>query len=76
MNEVLDWMGYLAMFDESALMIQSPFTLNEAIAFGADSDYTTMAIAGLHLLQSRQIEIDAVRSLPLIDSKAVQAQLV
>ena len=73
MNEVLNWMGYLAMFDESALMIQSPFTLNDAIAFGADSDYTTMAIAGLHLLQSRKIEIDAVRSLPLVDSKAVQS---
>ena len=73
MNEVVDWQGYLAMFDQEALMIQSPFTHDGVIVFGADSDYTTMAIAGLHLLSSRGIEIATMRSLPLVNPSAVKS---
>lgn len=73
MKEVIDWQGYLAMFDEDALMIQSPFTLDGSIAFGSDSDYTTMAIAGLQLLFNRGIDITSVRSLPLVNTHAVKA---
>ena len=73
MNEIVDWQGYLAMFDQEALMIQSPFIHDGALVFGADSDYTTMAIAGLHLLASKGIEIETVRSLPLVNSLAVKS---
>ena len=73
MNEVLDWQGYLAMFDHEALMIQSPFCHDGAIVFGADSDYTTMAIAGIHLMASKGIEIATLRSLPLVNPSAVKS---
>ena len=73
MNEVLDWQGYLAMFDQEALMIQSPFCHDGAIVFGADSDYTTMAIAGIHLMASKGIEIATLRSLPLVNPSAVKS---
>ena len=73
MNEIVDWQGYLAMFDQEALMIQSPFIHDGALVFGADSDYTTMAIAGLHLLASKGIEIETVRSLPLVNPLAVKS---
>ena len=73
MNEVIDWQGYLAMFDQEALMIQSPFIHHDSIVFGADSDYTTMAIAGLHLLASKGVEITTVRSLPLVNPSAVKS---
>ncbi|MDG1537984.1 MAG: hypothetical protein P8Q85_05460, partial [Candidatus Poseidoniaceae archaeon] len=73
MNEVIDWQGYLAMFDQEALMIQSPYIHDDAIVFGADSDYTTMAIAGLHLLASKGIGITNVRSLPLVNPSAVKS---
>jgi uncharacterized OB-fold protein len=73
MSEVVDWHGYLAMFDEDALMIQSPYLHENQITFGADSDYTTMAIAGIHLLTSRGISIEDVRSLPLVNAAAVMS---
>ena len=73
MNEVFDWQGYLAMFDHEALMIQSPFCHDGAIVFGADSDYTTMAIAGIHLMASKGIEIATLRSLPLVNPSAVKS---
>ena len=73
MNEVVDWHGYLAMFDQEALMIQSPFIHDGSIVFGADSDYTTMAIAGIHLMARKGIEIPTVRSLPLVNPSAVKS---
>ena len=73
MNEVINWKGYLAMFDGQALMIQSPFMLDDSIAFGADSDYTTMAIAGISLMETRGINFTTVRSLPLVDPQAVKS---
>ena len=73
MNEVIEWQGYLGMFDESALMMQSPYIHNDVLVFGADSDYTTMAIAGLHLLSSRGIIISEIRSLPLVNPSAVKS---
>ena len=73
MNEVIEWQGYLGMFDENALMMQSSYIHNDVLVFGADSDYTTMAIAGLHLLSSRGIMISEVRSLPLVNPSAVKS---
>jgi uncharacterized OB-fold protein len=73
MSEVIQWQGYLAMFDHDALMIQSPFSLDGAIAFGSDSDYTTMAIAGLHLLTSRGFQVTSVTSIALVNADAVKS---
>ena len=73
MNEVIEWQGYLGMFDENALMIQTPYIHNDVLVFGADSDYTTMAIAGLHLLSSRGIILSDIRSLPLVNPSAVKS---
>ena len=73
MNEVIEWQGYLGMFDENALMMQTPYIHNDVLVFGADSDYTTMAIAGLHLLSSRGIILSDIRSLPLVNPSAVKS---
>jgi uncharacterized OB-fold protein len=72
MSEIIEWQGYFATFDEEALMIQSPFTLEEKITFGSDSDYTTMTIAGLHLLFSRGIDVTKLRSISLVNAAAVK----
>lgn len=61
------------MFDENALMMQTPYIHNDVLVFGADSDYTTMAIAGLHLLSSRGIILSDIRSLPLVNPSAVKS---
>jgi uncharacterized OB-fold protein len=73
MNEVIEWQGYLGMFDENALMMQTPYIHNGVLVFGADSDYTTMAIAGLHLLSNRGIMVSDIRSLPLVNPSAVKS---
>ncbi len=73
MNEVIEWQGYLGMFDENALMMQTPYIHDDVLVFGADSDYTTMAIAGLHLLSSRGIILSDIRSLPLVNPSAVKS---
>lgn len=50
------WMGYLVDAHEDFLVVQSPFVLNGARVFGADSDATTLAVAGLlHRLQHESI---------------------
>lgn len=73
MSEILEWHGYFATFDQQALMIQSPFILEESITFGADSDYTTMTIAGLHLLFSRGIDVTKIKSISLVNAAAVKS---
>ena len=45
MGEHLVWHGYLLSHHEDVTVIQSPFTLNGARVFGADSDPTTLAVA-------------------------------
>lgn len=47
MDEHLVWHGYLLSHHEDFTVIQSPFTLNGARVFGADSDPTTLAVAAL-----------------------------
>ena len=50
------WMGYLVDAQEDFVVVQSPFVHNGARVFGADSDATTLAVAGLlHRLQSDPI---------------------
>lgn len=50
------WMGYLVDAHDDFLVVQSPFVLNGARVFGADSDATTLAVAGLfHRLQHESI---------------------
>jgi uncharacterized OB-fold protein len=41
------WKGYLLAWDETYTLIQSPFAKDGTRVFGADSDYTTLAIAAL-----------------------------
>ena len=41
------WKGYLLAWDETYTLIQSPFSKVDDRVFGADSDYTTLAIAAL-----------------------------
>lgn len=51
------WMGYLVDAHEDFVVVQSPFVHNGARVFGADSDATTLAVAGLlHRLQSESVE--------------------
>lgn len=51
------WMGYLVDAHKDFVVVQSPFVHNGARVFGADSDATTLAVAGLlHRLQSESIE--------------------
>jgi len=41
------WKGYLIAWDDDYTLVQSPFTNDMIRVFGADSDYTTLAIAAL-----------------------------
>ena len=41
------WKGYLLAWDDTYTLIQSPFSKGDDRVFGADSDYTTLAIAAL-----------------------------
>ena len=51
------WMGYLVEHADDFTVVQSPFVLNGVRVFGADSDATTLAIAGvLHRLQHDEIQ--------------------
>ena len=51
------WMGYLVDHHSDYTVIQSPFVLDSVRVFGADSDATTLAVAGvLHRLQHDSIE--------------------
>ena len=50
------WMGYLVDHNDAFTVVQSPFVLNGERVFGADSDATTLAIAGvLHRLQHDEL---------------------
>ena len=51
------WMGYLVDHQPDFTVVQSPFVLDSVRVFGADSDATTLAVAGvLHRLQHDSIE--------------------
>ena len=50
------WMGYLVDAHDDFVMVQSPFVPDGSRVFGADSDVTTLAVAGLlHRLQHESI---------------------
>ena len=70
------WMGYLVDHHSDYTVIQSPFVLDSVRVFGADSDATTLAVAGvLHRLQHDSIESisvpDGIDSLGLFSATNV-----
>jgi len=62
-QETIVWKGYLACIGEDSCIVQSPWYLGDDCVFGADSDYTTLAIAAIQLLQSKGTEINSINSL-------------
>jgi len=62
-QETIVWKGYLACIGEDSCIVQSPWYLGDNCVFGADSDYTTLAIAAIQLLQSKGTQINSINSL-------------
>jgi len=62
-EKTIVWKGYLACIGEDSCIVQSPWYLGDDCVFGADSDYTTLAIAAIQLLQSKGIQIDSINAL-------------
>jgi uncharacterized OB-fold protein len=62
-QETIVWKGYLACIGEDSCIVQSPWYLEDDCVFGADSDYTTLAIAAIQLLQSKGTQINSINSL-------------
>jgi len=55
------WMGYLVHHAADYTVVQSPFVLDGARVFGADSDATTLAVAGLlHRLNHEAVTVVSV----------------
>ena len=62
MLEYSDWQGYKVSFDDDSFHICSSWQLQGTPVFGPDSDYTTLAISLLNLMNSKGIKIDNVTS--------------
>ncbi len=62
-QETIVWKGYLACVGEDSCVVQSPWYLGDDCVFGADSDYTTLAIAAIQLLQSKGTQINSINAL-------------
>lgn len=62
-EETIVWKGYLACIGEDSCVVQSPWYLGDDCVFGADSDYTTLAIAAIQLLQSKGSQINSINAL-------------
>jgi len=62
-EETIVWKGYLACVGEDSCVVQSPWYLGDDCVFGADSDYTTLAIAAIQLLQSKGTQINSINAL-------------
>ena len=62
-EETIVWKGYLACIGEDSCVVQSPWYLGDDCVFGADSDYTTLAIAAIQLLQSKGSQISSINAL-------------
>ncbi|MDA0648251.1 MAG: hypothetical protein O3B00_04695 [archaeon] len=62
-QETIVWKGYLACVGEDSCVVQSPWYLRDDCVFGADSDYTTLAIAAIQLLQSKGTQINSINAL-------------
>ena len=62
-HETIVWKGYLACVGEDSCVVQSTWYLGDDCVFGADSDYTTLAIAAIQLLQSKGTQINSINAL-------------
>ncbi len=65
------WKGYIVLDSDGSLFIQSPFTLDEKIVYGPDSDSTTMSIAGIQYLLSQGHDIGSIHLPPSVDAEVV-----
>lgn len=71
MSGTIAWKGYLVVENLASIFIQSPFVCNEEIVYGADSDATTMAIAGLQFLLSKGHDIKSINLLPPVNAEII-----
>ena len=60
MLEFSNWQGYKVSFDNDTYHICSPWQIQDSPVFGPDSDYTTLAISLIGLMNSNSIHIDKV----------------
>ena len=67
------WQGYLFESFDGGVVLQSPFGFNGQRVFGPDSDYTTLAISALELLQANGEKIISCRCSEEMDSLAIFA---
>ena len=70
-EETIVWKGYLACVGEDSCVVQSPWYLGDDCVFGADSDYTTLAIAAIQLLQSKAIQINSINALNDVEASII-----
>lgn len=71
MSETIAWKGYLIVENHDCIFIQSPFVCNDKVVFGADSDATTMAIAGLQFMLSKGHSIESINLLPPVNAEII-----
>ena len=67
------WQGYLVHVFDGGVVVQSPFGLNGQRVFGPDSDYTTMAISAIELLQKNGEKMFSCRCSEEMDTIAILA---
>ena len=60
MLEYSDWQGYKVSSDDDSFHICSPWQLDGTPVFGPDSDYTTLAISLLSLINSKGVNIEHI----------------
>ena len=70
-EETIVWKGYLACIGEDSCVVQSPWYLGDDCVFGADSDYTTLAIAAIQLLQSKGSQINSINALNDVEGSII-----
>ena len=72
MLEFSNWQGYKVSFDSENFHICSPWQIKNSPVFGPDSDYTTLAISLLNLINSKNIELDSI----CIDESKVDVEVL
>ncbi|MDE0558062.1 MAG: hypothetical protein OSB30_06285 [Candidatus Poseidoniaceae archaeon] len=70
-EETIVWKGYLACIGEDSCVVQSPWYLGDDCVFGADSDYTTLAVAAIQLLQSKGSQINSINALNDVEASII-----
>ena len=70
-EETIVWKGYLACVGEDSCVVQSPWYLGDDCVFGADSDYTTLAIAAIQLLHSKGTQINSINALNDVEGSII-----